>query len=432
MNDRVQPARTADEVRRTIGPGGPTGLRRWLPRIAVLLVLGAVVFGGWRWWAKKQQAADRTTYITRPAYRGELEASVSATGNLQARDQVNIGAEVSGTILRVDADFNDAVKKGDLLCELDPEQLQASRDQARAQLLAAEADYRSRRASAREASLAATRTSALAEKGLAAPQELEAARAAAARAKAAVHAAAAQVSLSRASLKSADTALSRAKIVSPIDGIVLSRSVEPGQTVAASFQAPVLFILAKDLRRMELHINIDEADIGRVKEGQAASFAVDAYPERTFPAKLVAIRNVATLVDNVVTYEAVLEVENEDRTLRPGMTALVSIVTGARKDVLIVPNAALRFTPPEVIDARQRARPSPFGAKRDPKSKAEAEAQERERLMPTVWTLGGDGKPVPHRLAVGMSDGQGTEVVEGDVSSGDALLVDVDSSEAAP
>jgi HlyD family secretion protein len=417
--------RTSEDVRRTIGKGHARGARKWLLRAGLLLVVLGVVAGVIVWRRKSQAAAGGPSYVTEPAKRGNLRALVTATGNLRALDQVDVGAEVSGTILSVAVDFNDLVKKGDVLCELDPEQLSASRDQARAQLTASQADLQSRIASAKEAKLTAERSRELQTKGLISSQELEAAVAAAARADAARTAAVAQVNLAQASLKSAETALRKSKIVSPIDGIVLSRTVEPGQTVAASFQAPVLFTLARNLTQMELRINVDEADIGRVHEGQAASFTVDAYPARTFPAKLQAIHNIATTVDNVVTYQAVLVVDNEDKALRPGMTATVTIVTATRDDVLLVPNAALRFTPPEAIHG-DRGGPRLFSGKRDPKEKAEAEKEAKEALLPTVWTLSA-GKPTPHRLEIGMSDGEHSEVVKGDVEAGDELLVDMTS-----
>ncbi|MCA9620941.1 MAG: efflux RND transporter periplasmic adaptor subunit, partial [Myxococcales bacterium] len=306
---------------------------------------------------------------------------------------------------------------------LDPEQLAANRAQARAQLAANQANLQSSIASAREAKLTVERSEAMAKKGLLSQQELDAARASAARADAARLAAVAQVNLAQASLESAETSLRKTKIVSPIDGIVLSRNVEPGQTVAASFQAPVLFTIAKDLTAMELRINVDEADVGRVKEGQAATFTVDAYPARTFPAKLRAIHNIATTVDNVVTYEAVLDVENDDGALRPGMTATVTIVTATRDDVLLVPNSALRFTPPSEIRAGGGG-PRLFSGKQDPKKKAEQEKEAKDALLPTVWTLDGR-EPKAIRLEVGMSDGQFSEVLKGDVNAGDDLLVDI-------
>lgn len=415
--------RTSEDVRRTIGKGQARGARKWLMRAGLLVVLLGIAAGLYAWRRQTKAAQTGPSYLTEPAKRGNLRAIVTATGNLRALDQVDVGAEVSGTILSVAVDFNDLVKKGDVLCELDPEQLAASRDQARAQLTASQAELQSRIASAKEAKLTADRSKGLADRGLISSQELEAAEAAAARAEAAKVAAVAQVNLSRASLNQAETALRKAKIVAPIDGIVLSRAVEPGQTVAASFQAPVLFTLAKNLTQMELRIHVDEADVGRVHEGQLASFTVDAYPARTFPAKLEAIHNIATTVDNVVTYEAVLVVDNEDKALRPGMTATVTIVTATRDDVLLVPNAALRFTPPSAIQG-DRGGPRLFGGKQDPKQKAAAEKEAKEALLPTVWTLA-DNQPTPHRLQIGMSDGEHSEVLEGDVKAGDELLVDI-------
>jgi HlyD family secretion protein len=419
------PTRTSEDVRRTIGPGKARGLKRWLIRLAIVVGLVAAVAAVVSWRRRNAPANQGPSYLSEPARRGNLRAIVTATGNLRALDQVDVGAEVSGIILTVKVDFNDAIKKGDVLCEMDPEQLTASRDQASAQLAASQADLASRIATAKEAKLTVARVRSMEGKGLVSRQELEGAIAAAARADAARLAAVAQVRLARASLKSAETSLRKTKILSPIDGIVLARNVEAGQTVAASFQAPVLFTLAKNLTQMELRINVDEADVGRVKEGQQASFTVDAYPARTFPAELRAIHNIATTVDNVVTYEAVLDVSNDDAKLRPGMTATVTIVTALRDDALLVPNAALRFTPPSEIKAG--GGPRIFGGKQDPKKKAEAEKKAKEALAPTVWILDGD-KPRPLRLEIGMSDGDFSEVTAGDVEADQELLVDIVST----
>ncbi|MBW2459114.1 MAG: efflux RND transporter periplasmic adaptor subunit, partial [Deltaproteobacteria bacterium] len=304
------PPKSAD-VRHNLGVGKGGKLKRWLWRLVALLVLGAVV-AAVVWWRGRAGAEDKVEYVTKPATRGNLEATVTATGSLQGRDTVEVGAEVSGTVKAVHVDFNDLVKEGQVLCEIDPQQLAAARDQTRAQLMAAQAEYSSRKVTAKEARATADRTKALAAEGLVSQQQLETAIAAAARAEAGSRSAAAQITVTRASLESSQTKLDKAKIVAPMDGVVLARSVEVGQTVAASLQAPVLFTLARNLKEMELTVAIDEADIGQVTEGQAATFVVDAFPERTFSAELQSIHNIGTLQNNVVTYEALLSVKNDD------------------------------------------------------------------------------------------------------------------------
>ena len=211
-------------------------------------------------------------------------------------------------------------------------------------------------------------------------------------------------------------------MTSPIDGIVLKRSIEPGQTVAASFQAPVLFTLAEDLTKMELHVDIDEADVGQVQVGQSASFTVDAYPDRRFPGKILKVYNAPQVVQDVVTYEAILAVDNSAQLLRPGMTATADITVKSVKDALLVPNAALRFTPPAAEDSRDSNRslfPGPPLPEKD-LSRAILPGQAQQR----VWTLEA-GRPAMVPLTIGVTDGRMTEVVEGDLAAGMPLLVDV-------
>ena len=433
----LPPPPQSTEVRRNLGAGKGSRLRRWLWRLGVLVVLGAIV-GGIVFWRMRAAEEPKQQYVTKPTKRGDLQASVTATGNLQGRDTVEVGAEISGTVKAVHVDFNDPVTEGQVLCEIDPEQLAASRKQTRAQLVAAQASYDNSKATAKEAKLTAERKKALYTEGLISQQELEAALAAADRAKAASRSSAAQITVNQASLESAQTKLAKAKIIAPMDGVVLSRSVEVGQTVASSLQAPVLFTLARSLQEMELTVAIDEADIGQVVQGQEATFTVDAFPEQSFKAELKRVHNIGKLVDNVVTYEALLSVKNDDLILRPGMTATATIVTASRKNVLLVPNAALRFKPvqddekagsrgPSMPGVRVRGMPrgrrpggspsasgsakaGPPGGKKGPRSK--------------VWVLV-DGEPQAIRVKTGLSDGQFTEIVTGELEEGAEVITDV-------
>jgi HlyD family secretion protein len=410
----------ADSVRRHIGLSTGHRVRKWLWRLGALASLGLTVAAALIWRSSAVRNPG-TRYETQPVRRGSLSATVSATGTLAGLDTVEVGAEISGTIRTIHVDFNDQVKKGQVLCEIDPEQLTATRNQALAKLAAARAAHASAEATARETKLEAERAQSMAEEGLISDQTLQAALAAAERAAAAVKSGAADIALSQASLKSAQTSLDRTKIRSPIDGIALSRNVEAGQTVAASMTTPVLFVLAKDLRQMELTVAVDEADIGRVREGQKATFTVDAFPGREFSAVLKSLHNLPTTTNNVVTYEAVLGVGNNDLVLRPGMTATATIVTEHRKNVRLAPNAALRFSPPRAAPSSQEFRLlGPPGRPPRPRRAAERSS---EKQGSSVWVLR-DGRPEHVPVQSGLSDGQYTELLTGP-KEGTELVVDM-------
>jgi HlyD family secretion protein len=412
----------ADSVRRHVGLTRGHRLRKWIWRLVALLLVGlagaAVVY-----WQKSATREPGPSYETQPVRRGNLRATVSATGTLSGMDMVEVGAEISGTIRKIHFDFNDKVKEGDLLCEIDPEQLAAARNQAVARLSAAKASKTSAEATAKETALEAARAQNMAREGLISDQQLQAALAAAERAQASVKSTSADIALSQASLKSSQTSLDKTKIRSPIDGIVLSRNVEVGQTVAASMTTPVLFVLAKDLKRMELTVAVDEADIGRVREGQKASFTVDAYPNRKFSAVLKSLRNLPTTTNNVVTYEAVLEVNNDDLALRPGMTATATIVTEERKNVLLAPNAALRFEPLKTASSSAPRGFRLFGPPRRPPGARKSNDKPGGPPGSSVWILR-NGQPEQVRVETGLSDGQSTELVKGP-KEGTELVVDM-------
>lgn len=400
MHQRVLSADA--DVARKLGLDGRSRRRRpWRWLIAALVLAGAAGGGSW-WWAESHAAPE---FRTAEARRGELIATVTATGTLEPTNQVEVGSEISGRIATMEADFNDHVEQGQTLATLDTDQLRAKVKQSESSLQAAEAGVREAMATVDEMAAKARRLRTLARRDFSSQQDLEVAEAASARAEAALASARAQVEVARAVLQADRTTLAKAIIRSPIDGVVIDRHVEVGQTVAASFQTPILFTLAQDLTEMELHLDIDEADVGHVKVGQQATFRVDAYPDQEFAATITSVRYAPRTVQGVVTYEAILAVANESLLLRPGMTATAEIMTARQKNVLLVPNGALRFTPP--------------GAKEEvPPGRAGSPAGKR------VWTLRG-GEPVAIAVDTGLSDGRWTVVKSGDVTPGLPLLVDV-------
>ncbi|MBN2467670.1 MAG: efflux RND transporter periplasmic adaptor subunit [Deltaproteobacteria bacterium] len=365
---------------------------------------------------------------------GDLTVTVSATGQLKPVNQVEVGTEVSGTIETVFVDYNDRVKANQVMAKLDTAKLeaevlqsQAALESARAQLHQAEADL----FEARNQLKRLEHVLELSGGKVPSQQDLDAAEAAFKRAQAKQAVATADIARAEANLNFNKTNLDKAIIYSPIDGIVLERAVEPGQTVAASLQTPVLFSLAEDLTQMELHVDVDEADVGRVREGQEASFTVDAYPDRTFPAQVLQVRYGPQTIDGVVTYTTVLAVDNSDLLLRPGMTATADIIVRKVENVTLVPNAALRFTPPEEnakqnenvppergnILSKIMPRP-PRHVKRSSNQRPEGSADSGQR----VWTLE-NGKLVPIPVKTGATDGVVTELIICPLKPGTAIVV---------
>jgi len=377
-------------------------------RLALAALLTVTVVAGV---ALVRQDAEARRFVTAPVERGEIIATVSATGVLSPLTQVDVGSEVSGVIDTVAVDFNDRVKRGQTLARLNTDQLTAHVLQARAALESAKAGRSQAAATTHETDLNYRRCERLARTQMCSQQDLDQARAALLRAQAAEIAAQAAVAQADANLASAQTALDKADIIAPIDGIVLNRYVEPGQTVAATFQTPVLFTLAEDLSKMQLKADVDEADIGHVAEGQRATFTVDAYPGRKFPAVVHNLRYAPKTVDSVVTYEAVLDVDNRDLLLRPGMTATVDIVTQAVHDVWLVPNAALRFQAPRDMVGTTSAVASAPAA--DPNAR-------------TLWLLDGDASvPRATTVHIGASDGRNTAIVDPPLHAGMRVVTDL-------
>lgn len=399
------------------------GRRRALRNVGILAALVLVVVAASSYFRVHQPSVS---YITAKVKRGDLTVLVTTTGALQPLKEVQVGTEVSGTIESVTVDYNEHVTVGQILAELDTDQLEARYRQSQAALALAEARVMEAKATVTETGNQLHRTQDLIAKRLSSQEELDRTAAAYARAEAGLAVANAQVDQSKAQLDSDRRALEKAVIRSPIDGIVLERRIEPGQTVAATLQTPVLFTLAEDLRNMELRVDLDEADVGQVRTGQQAVFSVDAYPDRSFPAQVKQVRFAPREVNGVVTYETLLSVENADLLLRPGMTATAEITVMSLRDVVLIPNAALRFNPP--LPDSEGSRQSPGGlfgmfvpappADRKPEVHREGSGESR------VWVLK-DGVPAPVAVKTGPTDGAATQLIEGDVAPGTPLIIDM-------
>jgi HlyD family secretion protein len=421
----------------------PSRTRRRTWRVAVAAAaVAALVAAALAYVATR--APEAPTYETVRVDRGRIVAQVTATGTLSALVTVQVGSQVSGRISKLFADFNTPVKKGQLIAKIDPQLFQAALDQARANHAAARGDLTRARVQAADADRQLSRARSLAERKLIAQADLDTAQATADAAHAGVDAAEGKVEQARAALQQAEVNLAYTNILSPIDGTVISRSVDVGQTVAASLQAPTLFVIAEDLQKMQVNTSVAEADIGKLRAGMEASFTVDAYPGKRFRGSVRQIRNAPQTVQNVVTYDAVVDVANPDLELRPGMTANVSFVFADRADVLRVPNAALRFRPPaELLEGERRGGQDGRGAggggaadgagaggagANGRRTAAAGGGSPREPDRRTVWVLRDPAAPpVAVRIRTGVSDGSTTEVVEaleGELREGDAVVTD--------
>lgn len=408
-----------------LGPDGAP--RRWWQRRglwAALVLVAAGALGAWFWFGQRQAAAA-PQYQTQPVTRGALTVTVTASGTLQPIRQVAIGSELSGAVARVHVDVNDRVVRGQVLVELDDARLRDQVAGSRAALAAAESALQQARATAAEArdTLARLRDVHRRSDGqVPSAAELAAAEAAAARGEANVASAQAGVAQARATLSSNETNLRKAAIRSPIDGVVLSRAVEPGNAVAASLQAVTLFTLAEDLTKMKLQVNVDEADVGQVREQQAATFTVSAYPNRPYPARIVRVGYGPTTKDNVVTYLADLSVNNDDLSLRPGMTATATITTVEHADVMRVPNAALRYAPSAAAPAPQGSNLVTSMMPRPPRPGGARSAGTNIAQVRQVWVLE-DGQPRAVPVTPGVTDGRLTEVTSDTLRPGMAVIV---------
>jgi len=387
LNDQTGGPLAGSELAERLGLASAKPRRRikkwmwWVGAVALALIAVFLLFG---------RGGPHTVYVTQPVTRGALSLSVSATGTLAPRVQVDVGAEVSGRIDELYVDFNDHVTKGQKIAQINTDQIVAQLGQARATLQQSEATLV-------QAEATFKRDQALLAGKALSQQQYETARADFLRAQAGVAQTAAQVQQN-------ETMLQKATIYAPIDGVVLDRKVSKGQTVVASFNTPVLYTLASDLTQMELDVDIDEADVGSVQAGQSAQFTVGAYPDKAFAAKLITIHTGSQTVQNVVTYKGVLLVDNSQLLLKPGMTATAEIFTGRLPTAILIPNAALRFVPP--ADSTKNMPPSPMGAS-----------------LGRAWTQDG-GKLKSHDLKLGGTDGHSTQVIRGDLKPGDKVVTD--------
>jgi HlyD family secretion protein len=371
--------------------------RRWLWLVLLLVVVAVTVL-----WLKGTTATVQ--YKTMKVERGPITATVSATGKVNAVVTVQVGSQVSGTIQKLFVDFNSPVKKDQVVAQIDPALFEAQVEQARAKLANDEANVEKAKVALVDAKRNLGRMDELLAKNLIAQSDKDTAQTAADSAQAGVKAAQAQVVQDRAALQLAQTNLDYTTIRSPVDGIVISRNVDVGQTVAASLQAPVLFTIAQDLTEMQVDSSVDEADIGQVKVGEEAEFTVDAYPSSPFHGTVHDVYNQPLIVQNVVTYDAIIRVKNPDLKLKPGMTANITITVGHQEDAIKLPNAALRY------------RPEPTAGSPAPARTERADTSE-------VWILK-RGKGVPIRVTLGLSDGTFTEVTGGTLAAGDEVITD--------
>lgn len=341
---------------------------------------------------------ENMVYRTEPVTRGEIAASVSATGTLSAVTTVEVGTQVSGTIKEIYVDYNSKVEEGQLIALINPETFEAQEEQAKANLALAKAGVLKANATLDDAKRNLERMKQLASRNLIAQSELDAAQTQYALAEAGLAEAQAQVAQAQAALKKAQVDLKNTRIYSPVNGVVVSKSVDVGQTVAASFQTPTLFTIAEDLTKMQIETSVDEADIGRVSVGQEVVFTVDAYPGITFYGSVSQVRIEPITVENVITYTTVVSVENPELKLKPGMTANVTIITDRRPQALRVPSAALRFRPSD--------HPLAGGISGE-----------------AVWIVKGGGIH-PVAIESGISDGRYVEVASGEVEEGDLVVVE--------
>ncbi len=368
--------------------------------IAAMLCLGAYFgYGAWGGSAKTMP------YKTEVLERGTLLSTAMASGTIEPVLKVLVGSQVSGTVVKWYTDFNQTVKQGDILAELDQDRLKATIAQQSAAVAVAKARQEEAAANLSEASLELRRIERAYRQNAASDFERDVARAGEQARRAALHAAQAQVLMAQAELQAAEIQLDKTIIRSPIDGVVISRNVDEGQTVAASLSAPTLFTIANDLRHMRVNAAVSETDIGQIRENMSAEFRVDAYPKLRFTGNVSQVRYAETVVDNVVTYETLIEVENPDLLLRPGMTATIIFVVDKAEDVLMVPNAALRFEPkrkPQVTNWRKPGRAQPL----------------QSRVYKIV-----DGELIEAAVELGINDGSYTQLISGELTEGDTVVV---------
>jgi HlyD family secretion protein len=423
MNDTTA---ATEELRRALA--AEEGGRRWLRRLGIAGGIVAIIAAGGAWRAKHRPAPP-PKYVTKAIEIGDIVEKVQATGAVQPLLQVNVGAQVNGRVTKVNVDFNSFVKKGDVLAEIDPQILgtmvsaqQSNLLQQRAQLEQARAQMESSKAQMETTRVTMIRTKQLYDATLAAKADLDtaagqfdAAKATYEASVANVAAATAAIGAQQAQLNQSTTNLGYTKIISPVDGVVVTRSIDPGATVVSSYQAPILFVIAQELKQMRVMADIDEADVGKLKEGMPADAVVDAFPGEQFHGIVQQVRYSPTTVSGVVTYSAIVQVANPDEKLRPGMTATVTIKTNEAKAALKVPNSALRYkpSPPEGPDGKPIPQPP-----EPPLAKGQG------RVYVLTSDKPGDEKEEPKIIPVGVNDGIATEVQNGALPAGTKVVTD--------
>lgn len=406
--------------------------------IAWIAAASVIGVGGAGWW-QLSDSPKEPPYVTTPVQTASITQVVSSTGTLQAVVTVQVGSQVSGTIEKLFADFNTKVKAGQIVAQLNQDKFRAAEDQARANLLAAQSNIEKSKVGVADTLRTLERNRQLRTKDLMAQSDLDAAQAAYDAAVAQVEVNRAQAAQAQASLKQATVDLNNTVIRSPVDGLVISRNVDVGQTVAASLQAPTLFTIANDLARMEVHTNVDEADVGNVREAQEVTFTVDAFPSRRFRGRVHQVRNAPIVVQNVVTYVAVVRIDNKELLLKPGMTANVQFLVSRKEDVLTIPNMAMRFKPPEEKEEaqellrRDQSRTAPkVGERRTSRQSAAGGSgaggggTRRARIY-----LLKDDKAQPVEIQLGITDGSRTEVRSGDVKENDPVIIGMSSADSS-
>src|SRR5688500_7936487 len=399
---------------------------------AALLLAGGAGFAYWRMGGDSAEA----TFVTTHVQRGNITQVVSSTGTLQAGVTVQVGSQVSGTIDKLFANFNSKVQAGQMVAQLNQDKFKAAVDQAKANLIAAQSSFAKAKVSVEDAGRTLERTRELRKRELTAQSELDAAQTAHDAAMAQLEVNKAQVAQAQAAINQVSVDLNNTTIRSPVDGIVISRNVDVGQTVAASLQAPTLFTIANDLSKMEVHSNVDEADVGNVWEGQEVTFTVHAFPPRRFRGKVHQVRNAPIVVQNVVTYLAVARIDNKELLLKPGMTANVQFLVSRKEDVLTIPNMAMRFKPPDEKEEaqellrREQSRTAPqVGERRTSRqsaargSGAAGGGTRRARIY-----LLKDDKVQPVEIQLGITDGSRTEIRNGDVQENDPVIIGMSSA----
>jgi HlyD family secretion protein len=404
--------------------------------IVLVLTAGGAGFAYWR----MGNGPKEVPYLTVPVSKGNVRQVVSSTGTLQAVTTVLVGSQVSGTIAKLSADYNTKVTKQQVVAQLDQAKFAARVEETRANLLAAQAGAAKSKVAVEDAERTLKRAKELKQRELVSQSELDVAQTAYDSARSQLNVSQAQVGQAQAAMNQANIDLGYTVIRSPIDGIVISRSIDVGQTVAASLSAPTLFTIANDLTRMEVHTNVDEADVGNIREGQDVTFTVDAHANRRFRGKVHQVRNAPQVIQNVVTYDAVVRINNKELLLKPGMTANVQFLISEKEDVLTIPNMALRFRPPEekneVQDVlrQEQGRAAPrVGQRRTSRSGGSGggDAGEGRRVRQVKIYVMKEGKAQPVEVQAGITDGSKTEVIAGALKENDPVIIGMSGGAAA-